>query len=154
MTALLCVYGAYSFLSEDPRSDDIIPQVEQMLDIDIPSDSIIRIKNLTDDEQSKDRGYIYYYVGELYFEESFAKEFEGQVSQDPRWISELPTKLIGITCSYYSEGDYDSIVVYNVETDEFNKLPDENGKYRFINVLYDREGGRMKLVEYETEYIE
>ena len=43
-------------------------------------------------------------------------------------------------------------IVYNVNTEEFNKLPAENGTYEFINVIYNEKSNSMKIIEYQIEY--
>ena len=41
------------------------------------------------------------------------------------------------------------LFLYNVDTGEYNTLPNRNGKYRFINILYRLEENQMKIVEYD-----
>ena len=45
------------------------------------------------------------------------------------------------------------LFLYNVDTGEYNRLPNRNGKYRFINILYRLEENQMKIVEYDIEYV-
>ena len=45
------------------------------------------------------------------------------------------------------------LFLYNVDTGEYNTLPNRNGKYRFINILYRLEENQMKIVEYDIEYV-
>ena len=155
MTALLCIYGSFSFIFANiySHSDKPIIKAEQTLGIDIPEHSQINTQDLTKGTQSGFRGYVFY-VSDIYFEESSAEIFEKELPNDPKWISTVPTEMIGITSSHCDMYDFDHLIIYNVDTNQFNKLPSESGTYRFINILYDSDSDAMKLVEYEIEYKE
>ena len=43
-------------------------------------------------------------------------------------------------------------LIYNVDTAKFNTLPSRSGKYRFINILYELDKKRMRIVEYDIYY--
>ena len=153
MAALLCIYGSFTFIFSNLYShgDEPILNAEQMLSIDIPEHSRINTQDWTKGTQSIPRGYIYS-TSDIYFDDAAVEEFEKNLSSDTKWISTIPSDMVGIT-SYFCDiqtGDY--YIIYNRDTGEFNKLPSESGTYVFINVLYNAESNTMKLVEYQIEY--
>ena len=153
MSALLCIYGSFTFIFSDiySHSDEPIINAEQMLKIDIPEHSRINTQDWTKGTQSVSRGYIYS-TSDIYFDDTAVADFEKNLLSDAKWISDIPTDMIGITSSLcdFRTGDY--YIIYNRDTGEFNKLPSESGTYVFINVLYNAESNTMKLVEYQIEY--
>lgn len=153
MAVLLCIYGSFTFIFSDIYShgDEPIFNAEQMLNIDIPEHSRINTQDWTKGTQSVPRGYIYS-TSDIYFDDAAVEQFEKNISNDAKWISDIPNDMVGIT-SYFCDiqtGDY--YIIYNRDTGEFNKLPSSSGTYVFINVLYNAESNTMKLVEYKIEY--
>ena len=153
MAALLCIYGSFTFIFPDfySHSDEPIVDTEQMLNIDIPEHSRINTQDFTSAAQSFPRGYIYW-ASDIYFEEAAVEQFEEGISNDAKWLSDIPNDIIGITSYFCDIGTSDYYIIYNKDTGEFNSLPSEDGTYTFINVLYDTEGNSMKIVEYQMEY--
>ena len=153
MAALLCIYGSFTFIFSDiySHSDMPIINAEQMLSIDIPQHSRINTQDWTKGTQSVPRGYIYS-TSDIYFDDTAVEEFEKNISNDAKWISDIPNDMVGITSYFCDIQTSDYYIIYNKDTGEFNKLPSESGTYVFINVLYNAESNTMKLVEYKIEY--
>ncbi len=153
MAILLCIYGSFTFIFANvySHSDEPILKAEETLNIDIPEHSRIDTMDWTEGTQSVPRGYIYS-ESEIYFEDSDVEEFEKNLKNDNKWINNIPNDMVGITSHFcdYQKNAY--FIIYNKDTKEFNKLPDHNGKYQFINVIYNPESDEMTLVEYEIEY--
>ena len=153
MTVILCIYASFSFLFTDiyTHNEEPILKVEQLLEIDIPTYSRIQTQDWTRGTQSLPRGYIYF-TSDIYFDENSVKDFEKHLSDDIKWMSSIPTDMIGITSYFCDIQAFDYCIIYNTQTKEFNKLPTKSGSYRLINVLYNCESNTMQLVEYEIEY--
>ena len=143
---LLCLFGSFAFIFSDyySHSDEPILNAEQMLQIDIPEP--LRINTLY--FQNSDFCY-----STVYFSPRDTEEFENRLKNDSKWLSERPTELTAISSAYINDSAADYYLIYNADTNEFNRLPDESGTYRFINIIYDTDSVTMKLVEYQTEYI-
>ncbi len=154
MAALLCMYGSFSFIFANvyDHSEEPIVRAEQTIGIDIPEHKQISTHDWTKGTQSVSRGYIYY-TSDIYFENSAVADFEKQLAKDDKWLSFVSNDLIGITSSLNDYGFYDYILIYNVDTTEYNTLPKDSGKYRFINILYRLEENQMKIVEYDIDYV-
>lgn len=153
MATLLCIYGSFTFIFANvySHSDEPILNAEQLLDIDIPTHSRINTQDWTKGTQSVPRGYIYS-VSDIYFDESAVEEFEKNLPSDAKWMADIPSDMIGITSYFCDVQASDYYIIYNKDTEEFNKLPDESGTYVLINVLYNAKSNTMKLVEYQIEY--
>ena len=153
MVALLCIYGSFTFIFSNiySHSDEPIVNAEQMLNIDIPEHLHINTQDWTKGTQSVPRGYIYS-TSDIYFDDTAVELFEKNISNDVKWISDIPSDMVGITSYFCDIQTSDYYIVYNKDTGEFNKLPSASGTYVFINVLYNAEKNTMKLVEYQIEY--
>ena len=153
MAALLCIYGSFTFIFSDiySHSDEPIINAEQMLKIDIPEHSRINTQDFTKGTQSFPRGYIYS-TSDIYFEDASVEQFEKNIQNNSKWMSDIPNDMIGITSYFCDIQTSDYYIIYNKDTGEFNKLPSSSGTYVFINVLYNAESNTMKLVEYKIEY--
>lgn len=154
MAALLCIYGSFSFIFANvyDHSEEPIVRAEQTIGIDIPEHKQISTHDWTKGTQSVSRGYIYY-TSDIYFENSSVADFEKQLAKDDKWLSFVSNDLIGITSSLNDYGFHDYVLIYNVDTAEYNTLPKDSGKYRFINILYKLEENQMKIVEYDIDYV-
>ena len=86
-------------------------------------------------------------------EKSEVEEFEKQIATDDRCLSTLPNDLIGISSPFGDFGIYDYYLIYNVDTSEYNALPESSGTFRFINILYITETKQMRIIEYDIDYI-
>lgn len=154
MVALLCIYGSFSFIFANvyDHSEEPIVRAEQTIGINIPEHKQISTQDWTKGTQSVSRGYIYY-TSDIYFENSAVADFEKQLAKDNKWLSSVSNDLIGITSPMNDYGFYDYVLIYNVDTTEYNTLPNGSGKYRFINILYRLEENQMKIVEYDIDYV-
>ena len=153
MAALLCIYGSFTFIFANVYShgNEPIVNAEQMLSIDIPEHSRINTQDWTKGTQSVPRGYIYS-TSDIYFDDAAVEQFEKNISNDVKWISDIPNDMVGITSYFCDIQTSDYYIIYNKDTKEFNKLPSESGTYVFINILYNAESNTMNLVEYQIEY--
>ncbi len=154
MTALLCIYGSFTFIFENTydHSDTPIIRAEQLTGIDIPEHKQINTQDWTKGTQSVSRGYIYS-TSDIYFENSAIEEFEKQLANDNKWLSSIPNDMIGITSPLNAYGAYDFVLIYNVDTSECNTLPSNSGNFCFINIMYRMADNQMKIVEYDIDYI-
>jgi len=153
MTMPLCLFGSFPFLTPNifSHSDKPILDAEQVLHIDIPQHSHITTQDWSVGTQSVARRYIYF-TSDIHFDDSAVEDFEKQLANDDKWLTYIPNDLIGITSSLNDYDLYDYALIYNVDTAKFNTLPSRSGKYRFINILYELDKKRMRIVEYDIYY--
>lgn len=153
MATFLCIYGSFSliFANMYSHSDEPIVKVEQMLNIDIPEHLRINTQDWTKGTQSVPRGYIYS-TSDIYFDDEAVEAFEKNLSNDTKWISHIPSDMVGITSPFCDKQKNCCYIIYNKDTREFNKIPSESGSYVFINVIYYAERNTMQLVEYQIDY--
>ena len=153
MASLLCIYGSFTFIFSNiySHSDKPILNAEQVLNIDIPQHSRINTQDWTKGTQSVPRGYIYS-TSDIFFDDTAVEDFEKNLPSDTKWISDIPNDMVGITSYFCDVQTSDYYIIYNKDTNEFNKLPSQSGTYVFINILYNTESNTMKLVEYQIEF--
>ena len=153
MASLLFTYGSVTFIFSSiyTHDDGPIMNVEQMLNIDIPTHRRIDTQDWTQGTQSIPRGYVYY-TSDIYFDDDAVEAFENNLLSDAKWMTKIPNDMIGITSYFCDVQTSDYYIIYNKDTGDFNRLPADSGSYVFINVLYNSKTNTMKLVEYQIEY--
>ena len=79
---------------------------------------------------------------------------DGQIAE-PGWsrkmVQEYDRKDIKAPKSRIKEWDY--YLIYNIDTSEYNALPQSSGTFRFINILYNAETKQMRIIEYDMDYV-
>lgn len=152
MTPMLCLFGLllWAIALTYSHSDGLLIKAEEIIGIDIPEYRSIQSENEAyDDETGNKRTKARCYV---YFDDDKVEVFEREMTADDRWITALPTYLVGIVADEY-DGDHEYILLCNADTKEINQLPKESGEYSFIGLLYDAEDNRLEIIEYVVEYV-
>lgn len=146
MLILLCVYGSFTFIFSDSYShtDEPIKRAEEILEINIPEHKQINTTDLAD---------TVHYYSEIYFDEDKTESFEKELSEDKKFLKSMPSKLVGISSEFISAENYDYILIYNIDTKEYNTLPEKGGEYRFLTLVYNAEKDIMRITEYQVDYI-
>lgn len=154
MTAILCVYGSFTFIFSNvyDHSDTPVIQTEQTIGIDIPEYKSVSTQNMSGAGQTTSRERTCS-KSDITFNNTQVENFEKQLKTDERWLSSVPNNLIGIMSHYRQFTVYDYALVYNTDTAEFNTLPEKEGTYHFINVLYYSDGNRMEIIEYDIDFV-
>lgn len=154
MLPLICWFGLFSVLlaNQSDHSEATIVRVEQMMEIDLPDHKTIKTQDWTKRTQNVPRGYFYYYMSYVSFAQSDVSDFERGLPWNDKWLSSVPNDLIGIADSSATFEFYDYVLIYNVDTGEYNTTPKSNGKYRFVNLLYNTKDNEMKIAEYQLDY--
>lgn len=154
MSVMLCIYGSFSFAFYDVYDDSgaHVARTEELLGIDIPEYTTVNTMDFTGSSQSSSQRYSYY-RSFVYFEDASVKVFEESLPTDERWLTSLPTVLIGLAEGAINNFDSNYYLLYNADTKEFNSVPKENGRYKFIMIRYSPDQNEMYIDEYETEYI-
>ncbi len=153
MTVLLCIYGSFTFVFAGiyTHTDEPVVKAETMIGIDIPQYKQINTQNLHGAGFSSREEV--FYDSDVYFSADAVAEFEEQIKSDEKWMESIPNYLIGIT-SFISDTDvYDYALIYNTQEEEFNKLPEKSGEYRFISLQYNTNANKMRIIEYDINYV-
>jgi len=146
MLIILCVYGSFTFIFSDTYShtDEPIKRAEQMIEINIPEHKQINTTDLV--------GTVHYY-SEIFFDKDKTESFENELSENKKFLKSMPSKLVGILSPFISVENYDYILIYNIDTKEYNVLPDKDGEYRYLTLVYNVEKDLMRITEYQVDYI-
>lgn len=149
----LLAFAGEAFVEEEiDHTDTAVIKAEQIVGIDIPESQEINTFYWDEDEQYNDREYIYSST-DVWFEDTQIVEFEKEISASDKWISDIPTALRGLDSSISESDMYDYVLFYNVDTDEFNTVPKENGTYKFYFIGYQSESKILQINEYDVNYI-
>ncbi len=154
MTVILCIYGSFSFVFGAflDHSDTPVIETEQTIGINIPEYTSITTEDMSKWGQ-RPSGERTLYKSEIVFNNSQSEEFEKEIQNDERWLSLIPNDLIGVMSRYREFTIYDYALIYNTDTAKFNALPENEGTYHFINVLYSSELNKMYILEYDIDYV-
>lgn len=152
MAILLCIFGSFSFVFADMHANDrtTVLRVQELTGVQIPETARVSTQEW---EQTVSGSYVHYF-SHVYFGRDTAKAFEKQLAADAKWLAELPKPLVGIASPMNDHPFYDYILIYNVDTHQYNALPTEEGTYRFITLQYDLDEDSLSIVEYDLEYIQ
>ena len=90
----------------------------------------------------------------IFEENNDLRIFEDDILNDETWINEVPVELLvlipqGIQ-SYLGTIDY--YRVYNVSLGIYNELPDNQGIYDYVFLIYQKDNQRLIIFEYSLEY--
>ena len=103
-------------------------------------------------ESSTTKEFIYY-LSNVYFNSENARQFERQIAKDDKWLTSLPNEMIGTLSFFTILQDYDYILIYNIDENEYNQSPSASGTYHFISAVYQAKNRQMEIVEYKIDYI-
>ncbi len=125
--------------------DEYVEQTEQLLDIDFMEYESSETSSFSLDNSPVRYIYIYY-----------TEDMWQSVSRlltDSRWSRQIPTALNSIASPHGSTPHYDYIIIYNVDTGEYNSLPEQSGTYHFITLTYNNEWNDVQIADYYIDFI-
>ena len=156
MAILLCIYGLLGVIAKPPaemkNSAVYLAGVEQRLEIDIPVYTNAATYEYPQGVQASAQRMMVF-SSTLSFDEINAEAFEATLTSSDKWMTVVPTELIGISSPGFASDQTDYIAIFNADTHEFNVLPAEQGKYRFIQIIYCPESNEMYIMEYDVTYV-
>lgn len=153
IAAVLCGFGCFTFIFAEIYTDDPIgvERVEYYMDIDIPEYDRIVTNNIGSGSDATDPSYTWY-TSDVYFSEYESRDFEALFAQDERFLRSMPSELTGLTGLIVHLGSYDRVLLYNVDTGQYNTYPEESGVYRMIAVGYSIKNKHLYIAEYNLDY--
>ncbi len=149
---LCCCAAAYGYLdtadyyideNQQTISEEIIADTESILNIDIPDNAETVYAYDYDD---LDRSTV-----DLELDEDTGAAFLASIKKDANWLDYAPSILEGLK-DYYTEDEYS--LLYNIDTKQYNTLPEEEGTYEFLLLSYSEEFKSLNITRYTTDYIE
>ena len=158
MTFLLTIFGLLCLIPSavsDTGSDsaELFNKAERIAGIDFPEYESISV---TDERNGGTinalRGDIKA-VTRVKFDTRQARSVYRALLDDKDWRGYVPTELVGITSSFCDITKDVFILIYNNDTGEINSLPEKEGEYNYINILYSHKQSIMTIVDYDIKYI-
>ena len=147
------------------RDLTMLEEVEGVLGIDFPA---IKAKSVTmsvwgeeqdDSVKSTALSKTLRTTDVTYTKQADVEALRTLLEQDDRWIETVPNSLYGLFpggyCApvYYSEHEKTLVLLYNVDTGEFNRVPDATGTYRFLSIRVDFEKNIGIFAKGSTAYL-
>lgn len=153
-TLAFALLGTAPLISSSSYSPDTgrVKNIENLTGIDIPNHKQIDTHysndySLLDSKNHSCANSI------VHFAQKDVEEFERQLTSDDRWLTSIPDDMMSTLYSNYQHTHFDYSLIYNVDTNEFNTIPTENGTYKFINLFYTPNQNKMVIVEYDLVYV-
>lgn len=149
---LCCCAAAYGYLdtadsyideNQQAISEEIIAETESLLNIDIPDNAETVYAYAYDDLDRSTAG--------LELDEDTGAAFLASIKKDANWLDYAPSILEGLK-DYYTEDEYS--LLYNIDTKQYNALPEKDGTYEFLLLSYSEEFKSLNITRYTTDYIE
>lgn len=158
MSFILFMFGNFSFLFNNMMLDDpgLYIETEELTGIDLPEYTMIATNRWKDSWTDKMRGNSSIRLltsSEVLITNLSSESFRSRLLRDDRWLSEIPDELKDIASANSNNMYKEYILIFNVNTGEYNTPPAENGCYRFINIVFKPEFDSISIVDYEIEYI-
>ncbi len=157
MTVFLTMFGLASLVpstipNTDTDSAGLFSKTERITGIDFPEYESISVSDVRNGVTINAlRGDIKS-VTQVKFGTRQARSVYSTLLREKSWRGYVPTELVGITSSYCDMTDDAFIFIYNNDTGEINSLPDKEGEYNYINILYFYDQSVMTIVDYSIKF--
>lgn len=125
--------------------DEYVEQTEQLLDLDFME--YVSSETTLYGRDTEAVRYTYVEYSEDYWQSV------SRILSDSRWSRQIPTALNSIATPYGGVPYYDYIMIYNVDTGEYNTLPEQSGTYHFVTLSYTNDWPGIEIAEYYIDYI-
>ena len=151
VAAFLTLYGSVFFLYSGDYAHDTAPllRVEALLETDLPEPYSVTTWGQTEATEKSPRDY----TSKITFGTEEEKQLLALLGKDERWLTKLPTSLVGLLNSIYTASAADYILLYNTDTGEFNQLPDADGVYSFLCITYRSDNNTLEIEEYQVAFV-
>lgn len=152
MAGLLIIYGSFSWLVPINHSPAHIESVESRLQIDFPQFEYIEMTDYNNESISQNYENMHMkYKSTAYFDDENSLLMENLLNKEGRFEDSLPNDFKGMIPTGAAKGDY--TMLYRLDTNEFNTLPETSGKYNCIYIVYISEYKMLQIMEYEIDYV-
>ena len=147
------------------RDPAMLEEVERILGIDFPA---IKTKDVTlsvygeepdDSVKSASLSKTLRTTDATYTKQADVEHLRELLEQDSRWIETVPNSLYGFfpggygAPAYFPEHEKTLVLLYNLDTHEFNRVPDATGTYRFLSIRVDFEKNIGIFAKGSTAYL-
>jgi len=141
---LLLIYGCFSLFFAQDYSEAPLLELEQILEMDLPESEIVKTMEYSDGTVRT----------EILFSEENAQQLLALLEDDPRWLDNVPDELEGIVSDYTLMLGGKYIIIYNVDTQQMNELPEQSGTYRMYDISVNPTADRIMIENYILVYEE
>lgn len=135
----------YAWGNEAPARADKYAQIEAVesyIGVDLPNPH-------TYDNFRGDTQGVYYVDTAMEFYDKDVNELERFILNSKDWSSILNNETNELVADVGVAEDWDFVCVYNITTDEYNKVPEVEGTYDMAAMYYDMDYNGLYVIEYE-----
>ena len=141
---LLVVFGSFPFLvssSLGTEAENVFETQEIRLGMEFPKiekwEQVVLFESKGNWQSD--------FISKAFYSEEDSRWFELSLSEDPRWLTELPEEWKNLANEDWS-GDY--ILMYNVTASELNRVPTAEGTHEVTVLSYDRVENSLTVYGY------
>ena len=142
---LLLVLLGTNKTNYNPDDYNKIFEYKDILDIELPSEGNLMI---VENDNVKDLYALYNdRDGEYIF---------NQIKENDNWLSadDLKSELTIFLNPLFTSGDKDNyFLIYNMTTEEYNKLPSKSGEYKIASIIYSKAKKSIEIDTFIYKYI-
>lgn len=154
MSLMLLLYGSFTFIFNSFNGDmssgeEIIVAAEEITGIDFPA---YKRMNVWSTSLSGFHGEQNSVITTVTIENYDSEVLRIALLKDGRWLDGLPSALSEISCPYEVALTDSYVLIYNIDTQQFNTLPEEDGTYHFLSVSFSATEDKIVFSEYEVNY--
>ena len=146
---IVCVYVSLNNAIDSTKDEKLysdvqqnISAIESYMGIYLPEP--FEYENFTDSVNGVD-----YEDTAMQFDSAEGDFIEGIITDNEKWSAVLNDETYELVAKVGVADHWDYVCVYNITTDEYNKLPSQEGTYSMAAMYYDMEYNGLYVIEYE-----
>ena len=156
MGGLLLIYSLFPLIFGSMISHDYeyVNNIESIIQFELPNAGKITTQDWTGGTSTD--GTIPKFDSDILFTEvSEINQFEDTIESSSFWTEGVPVQNVGMLTAMANaqRSNYDYFMIYNIELESYNTLPNESGIYDMIFIGYSLDDNQMKIIEYSIEII-
>ncbi len=134
--------GAEDYGTEGVKKREQILKIENYMEIYLP-------KPYDYDNFKDSVDGVYYEDTAMQFYEEDVDYLEGVIEVSEEWQQDLNNETYELVAKVGVADHWDYVCVYNITTDEYNKVPSKEGTYSMAAMYYDMYYNGLYVIEYE-----
>jgi len=135
-------FGLSSAEPVDLEQEHQISKIEMYMDIDLPAPSYF--DSYTDNADGTE-----YKDTMMQFNSFDVERLETAIKTDEKWSATYSGDTAELLSQVGAFEDWDYLSVYNITTDEYNNLPEDEGTYEMAAIYYYMDDNQLCITEYE-----
>ncbi len=145
ITLVVCVYFSFNNIAKEntyPDKNENISAIESYIGFFLPEpDSYDNFEDRVNGIDYEDTA--------MKFDSEAGDFIEGIIRNKDNWSAVLTDDTYELVSEVGTLEEWDFVCVYNVTSDEYNKVPENAGTYSMAAIYYDMDANGLYVIEYE-----